>query len=247
VSSLPSRAEFFALLPEPYTAEELFDCLRDTVYFVKNGRAEYVVVNQTLAERCGVRDKGELLGRTCADVFPGPLGRAYLEQDETVIRTGFPLRDQPELHLYPTGDTGWCLTNKFPLHGTDRRVVGLFGMSHDVHLPGEVDKYVPVTEAVGLARRNLGGRLTIRELAEAVGLSPYQFDQRVQHLFRVTASQLLIKIRIDEATRRLRQTDRQISLIATDCGYADQSAFTRQFKATTGYTPREYRRLFGRG
>jgi AraC-like DNA-binding protein len=31
--------------------------------------------------------------------------------------------------------------------------------------------------------------------------------------------------------------------IAQACGYADHSAFTRQFRATTGVTPSEYRQL----
>ncbi|WP_412071430.1 helix-turn-helix domain-containing protein [Pseudomonas fluorescens] len=28
---------------------------------------------------------------------------------------------------------------------------------------------------------------------------------------------------------------------ALQCGYTDHSAFTRQFKASTGFTPRQYR------
>jgi AraC-like DNA-binding protein len=238
-------ADFFAGLAAPFTAEELFDGLADTVYFVKNRRAEYVVVNRTLADRCGVGDKRALLGRTCRDVFPAPLGQAYTEQDQAVLRSGQPLRDLLELHLYPSGQTGWCLTNKLPLFGAGGQVAGLFGMSHDVHLPREVGEYTPVAEAVRLVRQDLGCRLTLGELAEAVGLSAYQLDHRVRRLFRLTASQLLVKIRMDEAARKLRETDRSIALIAADCGYADQSAFSRQFKTATGYTPGEYRRTFG--
>jgi AraC-like DNA-binding protein len=245
VTALSPLTGFFAGLAAPFTAEELFDSLADTVYFIKNRRAEYVVVNRTLADRCQVGDKRELLGRTCREVFPAPLGQAYSEQDEAVLQSGQPLRDQLELHLYPSGQTGWCLTNKFPLFGADGQVVGLFGMSHDVHLPSEVSEYIPVAEAIRLVRQDLGCRRTLGELAEAVGLSAYQLDHRVRRLFRLTASQLLVKIRLDEAARKLRETDLSIALIAADCGYADQSAFTRQFKTTTGYTPKEYRRTFG--
>jgi AraC-like DNA-binding protein len=244
VSAPSPLTDFFAGLAAPFTAEELFDCLADTVYFVKNRRAEYVVVNRTLADRCGVRDKGALLGRTCRDVFPAPLGQAYAEQDEAVLRSGQPLRDQLELHLYPSGQTGWCLTNKLPLVGADGEVVGLFGTSHDVHLPSEVSEYTPVAEAMRIVRQDLSRRLTLEELAEAVGLSAYQLDQRVRRLFRLSACQLLVKVRMDEAARKLRETDRSLALIAGDCGYADQSAFTRQFKTSTGHTPGEYRRTF---
>jgi PAS domain S-box-containing protein len=238
--------DLLANLASPFTAEELFDCFTDTVYFVKNRRGEYVAVNRTLTDRCGLTNKSDLIGRTCRDVFPAPLGQAYAEQDEAVFRSGQPLRDQLELHLlYPSGQTGWCLTNKLPLFGVDREVVGLYGVSHDIHLPNEAGEYAPVSEAIRLARRDLSRRLTVGELAEAVGLSAYQLDHRVRRLFRLTTMQLLVKIRIDEASRILRETDGPIALIAASCGYADQSAFTRQFRSTTGYTPGEYRRTFG--
>ena len=57
------RAELFSQLSEPIVGEALFDCLSDLVFFIKNSRYEYVVVNQTLVERCGLKEKRELIGR----------------------------------------------------------------------------------------------------------------------------------------------------------------------------------------
>nr|WP_287044989.1 AraC family transcriptional regulator [Herpetosiphon sp.] len=34
--------------------------------------------------------------------------------------------------------------------------------------------------------------------------------------------------------------------MAATCGYADHSAFSRQFRLITGLTPRQYRHLLGR-
>ena len=42
-------AELFAQLADPFTGEALFDCFADIVFFIKNARGEYVVVNQTMA------------------------------------------------------------------------------------------------------------------------------------------------------------------------------------------------------
>ena len=66
---------------EPGFVEELFDRLPDVVFFVKDRRARYVVVNRSLVERCGVRSKHELIGRTAEDIFPAPLGEAFFHQD----------------------------------------------------------------------------------------------------------------------------------------------------------------------
>ena len=43
-------------------------------------------------------------------------------------------------------------------------------------------------------------------------------------------------------SERLRQTDDPLSQIALDCGYADQTAFSRQFRRTVGVSPGVSRR-----
>src|ERR1700674_4169537 len=98
--STRSPANFFSQLARPFTGEELFDCLGDLVFFIKNIRGEYVVVNQTLVERCGRRDKNELIGRRADEIFPPPLGQSYRAQDERVLKSGGAIRNQLELHFY---------------------------------------------------------------------------------------------------------------------------------------------------
>jgi AraC-like DNA-binding protein len=72
-------------------------------------------------------------------------------------------------------------------------------------------------------------------------LSVYQYEQRMKRIFQVTAGQYITKTRIDAACELLRSTGQQIVDIAIECGFYDQSAFSRQFKATTGLTPSRYR------
>src|SRR5262245_17435817 len=109
-----SSSKLLASLAEPFTGEGLFDSLPDVVFFIKNRAGEYVVVNQTLAERCGLRDKHELIGRRADEVFPAPLGANYLAQDRRVVLSGEAILNQLELHFYPAGGRGWCVTNKLP-------------------------------------------------------------------------------------------------------------------------------------
>jgi AraC-like DNA-binding protein len=221
----------------PADLEALFDCLPDLVFFIKNSRGEYTVVNQTLVERCGKRKKADLIGRTPDEVFPAPLGRSYQTQDEQVLRRGEPVRDQLELHFYANGRRGWCITNKFPMQG------GLFGFSRDLQTVNErSEDYSQVAEAVRCIHTQYDQPLKVKDLARRAGLSVYQFDRRMRRIFRITAGQLIQKTRMEEAMRRLRETDTSIADIASECGYSDQSAFTRRFRETIGMSPSEFRR-----
>lgn len=242
------QAELFAQLAEPFSGEALFDSLTDAVCFVKNRRCEYVVVNLTLVERCGRKQKHELLGRRADQVFPSPLGESYVAQDERVLRSGQPILNQLELHSYPTGGRGWCLTNKFPLRGRDGRVVGLYGISKDIQTPSERGAdYVKIAEAVRRIQTGYDQPLKVGELARRAGLSVYQFDQRIRKIFQLTAGQLIQKTRMEAAVQRLRESEEAIAAVALDCGYSDQSAFTRQFRQTVGLSPSEYRRAVREG
>lgn len=239
------QSELLAQLAEPFTGEALFDSLTDAVCFLKNQRCEYVVVSRTLVERCGLRAKQDLIGKRADEVIPPPLGQSYFAQDEAVLKRGEPIRNQLELHSYPTGGRGWCLTNKFPLRARDGRVVGLYGISKDIQAPNERGAdYAKVAEAVRQIQKHYDQPLRVKELAQKAGLSAYQFEQRIRRIFQLTAGQLIQKTRMEAAVQRLRETEDSIAAVALDCGYSDQSAFTRQFRQATGVSPSEYRKAF---
>ena len=237
------QQELIAELDQPFWGEELFDCLPDLVFFIKNRRGEYVVVNQTLVARCGLKDKGELIGRTPNQVFPRPLGENFRLQDEAVLRNGEPIRNQLELHLYPSGAKGWCLTNKLPLRQRGGAILGLMGVSKDIHAPSDRgEDYAPIAGAVRHIQTHFDEPLKIPDLASLAGMSAYQFDQRIRKIFQITTGQFLHQVRMEAAIRRLRETRDPIAAIAQDCGYSDQSAFTRHFKQTAGISPAQYRK-----
>lgn len=243
MKSTISPSKLLASLAEPFTGEALFDALPDVVFFIKNSRGEYVVVNRTLVERCGLRDKRELLGRRADEAFPAPLGANFSAQDERVIRSGEAILNQLELHFYPTGGRGWCVTNKLPLRDRSGAVVGVAGVSRDLQTANErSEDYTHVAEALRQIQSHYDQPLKVKELARKAGLSEYQFEQRIRKIFQITPGQLIQKVRMDAAERQLCKTNKSIATIAHESGYSDQSAFTRQFRQTTGFSPLEYRR-----
>jgi PAS domain S-box-containing protein len=222
--------------------EELFDPVSDIVFFVKDRRARYVAVNRTLVQRCSCISKSELLGKTTLEIFPAPMAEAYHKQDKHVLRNGTDILDLLELHLYSKGKPGWCITTKQPLRSSGGEIVGLVGISKDIHVQDVREQdFRELAKAVEYIQTHYDRHLNIQSLACMCGLSVYQLEQRMKRLFGLTAGQFIIKTRIQVACDLLRSTEASIVEVALDCGFSDQSAFTRQFKITTGMTPTQYR------
>jgi AraC-like DNA-binding protein len=220
---------------------ELMDRLPNVVFFAKDAAGRYVAANETLLRRLGLARPDELLGQTAMDLFPAPLGRRYLDQDLAVARSGRPIEDLLELHLYPDHREGWCLTTKLPVRDAAGAIVGLVGTSRDVYAPAS-ESLADLAGAVRRIHTAYDEPLRVEELAVLARLSEYQFGRRIKTLFGITPAQLVIKTRLDAARRLLSDSAEPVAAIALACGYCDQSAFTRQFKAAVGLTPLEYRR-----
>lgn len=243
-SGIFASQQLAAALANPFFAEELFDTLPDVVFFVKDAGGRYLVVNQTLAQRCGFRHKSEMLGRSPLEVFPPELGASYVAQDQQVVERGQAIHNQLELHLSAHQAPVWCLTHKMPLLDHEGRVIGLAGISRDLRMPDrEHPVYQRLAEVIVYIQRNYAEPLKLASLARIARLSVAQLERHMLRIFDLTPKQLIMKTRLEAATRLLKEQTRSISEIAHACGYTDHSAFSRQFKATTGLSPTEYREL----
>ncbi|MBI9019404.1 MAG: AraC family transcriptional regulator [Phycisphaerae bacterium] len=238
------RQNFFSQLKEPFTGVLLFDQLSDIVFFIKNARGQYIIVNQTLLKRLGFKSKAQVIGHRADELYPEPLGAEYRKQDEEIISGDKPILNQLELQLNNAGQKEWCLTTKVPLHGPNGEVVGLAGISRDLQIPDKKNKDFPlIAEALAHIKVNFAKSIKIQQLAEIASLSVYQFEKRMQTIFNLTAGQFIQKTRIDASLWKLTNTEESIVNIALGCGYADQSSFSRQFKQSVGISPAQYRRL----
>lgn len=234
--------------------ERLFDALPDVVFFAKDTGGRYTHGNQTLLDRLRLTKRAQLVGRRTDELFPGGLGDRYREQDERVLRDGVEIVGQLELHLYPNRAPGWCLTHKLAWREPEtaggrrhERIVGLVGLSRDLATPGLSHATPPATYArvarvVERLQRDYAEPLHIGELAREAGLSIAQLERHVTQLYRVTPRQLLARARLDAALALL-AGGQSIAAIAHACGYADHSAFARQFRRSTGLSPRDWRVL----
>lgn len=231
-------------LPVHIDAEQLqtlLDPLPHTVFFVKDARGRYTHANLTLVRRLGLARREDVVGRMPGQLFPPGLGDAYAAQDRRVL-AGHSISSQLELHLYPSRAPGWCLTHKIPLRG-QQGVAGVIGISHDLQQPdGRHPGFARLRRVLDHMEAHFGDGVRMQALAGLAGLSLSQLERQFHRVFHLTPQQWLTRRRIEAAMDLLRGGD-SIAVIGQACGFNDQSAFSRQFKASVGATPRDYRRL----
>lgn len=124
---------------------------------------------------------------------------------------------------------------------------------HRVTLPALVMIEPQVLERVALSpwqeRRakeimasHMGRGLSIARIASECSLSRSHFSRAFKKNTGVSPRDWFLRIRLEKAKRLLTESDLSISRISLDCGFADQSHFTRVFTRIIGSTPFSWRR-----
>lgn len=98
-----------------------------------------------------------------------------------------------------------------------------------------------IGEALSHLERNCHREVDLEELASIAHMSRRSFLRVFQSATGTSPLAWVIEQRINRACSLLRQTDRRITEIAFDVGFNDSNYFTRQFRKSTGLSPREYR------
>lgn len=90
-------------------------------------------------------------------------------------------------------------------------------------------------------------RLTLSQIAQAVGVHPVYLAREFRRVFKCTVGEYIRKLRIQAACREMIRPDSSLAGIAAACGFHDQSHFSKAFKQVMHMTPAAYRaRLFSR-
>jgi transcriptional regulator GlxA family with amidase domain len=86
--------------------------------------------------------------------------------------------------------------------------------------------------------------IPLADIARECGLSRQYFTKSFKATLGVTPHRWLQQYRIKKAKDLLQTTSYPIADIAIECGFADQSHFTRVFVSLTGGTPAAWRREY---
>ena len=110
----------------------LIDLMPDYIY-AKDRAGRFVLANKAVARVMGADSPHQLIGRTDAD-FYSPEMAAKFRADEESVQRGEALSEREELGTdSEAGEARWHLTTKLPVRDARGEVIGLVGISRDIH------------------------------------------------------------------------------------------------------------------
>ncbi len=104
-----------------------------------------------------------------------------------------------------------------------------------------------VMPALTLSHSQPWRRVSVATAATACGLSVSHFQSLFHRVVGTSFGQFSLRARLSFAANRVLNTDRSISAIAAEAGFADSSHLHRRFRQQYQRTPRQYRTGGGRG
>jgi AraC family transcriptional regulator len=90
-------------------------------------------------------------------------------------------------------------------------------------------------------QHHLDQDLSLAELAQQSGFSPFHFARLFRQMTGESPHQYVVNRRLETAQRLLKETDLPLSQIALMTGFSSQSHFTRTLTRHLGQPPRQYR------
>ncbi len=224
---------------------QLMNLLKDVHFFVKNCEGKFIAVNRAFQLNAVGSEERSMLGKIDEDFFPIDLASKFMEDDQTVLKSGMPLLHRIELIPHTDLSVYWYETNKFPVFDSERRVVGLVGTTHQISESHQgITSSSEINKALSYLRNNFSRRIELEEVAEYSGLESRTLNRRFTRLFQLTPIQFLRKIRLNAVCQLLIRTDKSISEITYDTGFCDQSHLNRDFLKKIKMTPFQYRKKY---
>ena len=123
-----------------------------------------------------------------------------------------------------------------PTHVVTRNSTDIFAVSDE-----------NVAEALGFIRSHFHEPIQVSDVAYALAVTRQGLNKKFKHHLNRSVHDEIIRMRIQQVSRLLIETNMTISEIATSVGYPELKFLTRSFRKNKGMPPSEYRKRFRAG
>lgn len=113
--------------------------------------------------------------------------------------------------------------------------------THDHQPISKSEQYL--AQAVGYIQHNYSfSTLKVSDIASYVGIDRTYLYRLFQESFQLSVQNFILDFRLGKAKIMLKYSDHSVGLIASSCGFENQSYFSTIFKRRYGVTPLGYRK-----
>lgn len=157
---------------------ELFDYLKDVLFWIKDRKGMFRWVNTTLMVHIGRSSRDHIIGRTDFDLFEPYLANQYQMDDAQVLR-GRPITSRVEMIVFHHTPR-WLVTSKLPVRNTSGRIVGTAGVAMMAAQEGsKIWTESRLAPAMAFIKEHYHEPVSIHAMAETCGLSLGSFHRQV--------------------------------------------------------------------
>ena len=221
----------------------LFESLAMVAFFAKDHKGRFVRMNARCLEILGCEHEWQVLGKTDRHFQTPENALAFQLEDQQVMETGEARLHYLQMVPNANGPVRWYVVNKMPIRDNKGKVCGIAGAMYETHeLGGPLQSFHRLEPALRHIHAHFRESIHLRDLAKRANLSERQFHRLFQQILGERPIQYIIRQRIHGSCQQLITTEASVGSIALDCGFYDQSAFTRAFREFVGTTPSDYRK-----
>ena len=149
---------------------ELFDHLKDVLFWIKDKKGVFRWVNTTLMLHIGRSSRDQIIGRTDFDLFEPYLANQYQMDDAQVLR-GRPITSRVEMIVFHHTPR-WIVTSKLPVRSGSGRIVGTAGVATMAVQEGsKIWTESRLAPAMAFISEHYHEPVSIRAMAQTCGMS----------------------------------------------------------------------------
>ncbi len=104
-----------------------------------------------------------------------------------------------------------------------------------------IEKKDRLFQVLRYLRKDLHEKITLREAAQAAGVTPQHLSTLWKEVFGMSFMDYVMKLRLEQAEKRLLFSDMNITDLILDCGFSDRKSFYRNFHEMYGCSPSQWK------
>jgi PAS domain S-box-containing protein len=116
---------------EKYLMSTFMDNIPDAIFF-KDSENRFLRINKAQAERMGLKNSYEAIGKSDFDYLDESDAKITREDEKEVMNSGTVLTKENKIKYKDKGKTDWRLSTKLPLCNSQGLIFGTFGISRDI-------------------------------------------------------------------------------------------------------------------